>query len=51
MDISLDNIEHVLQPRWDQFGRRKNRETSEKVLELMTKENFNHTLVAPMSEK
>ncbi|KFY47414.1 hypothetical protein V495_01964 [Pseudogymnoascus sp. VKM F-4514 (FW-929)] len=39
MDVSLENIKGVMEPKWAHFGRNKNLETSEKVLELMNTEN------------
>lgn len=50
MDVSLEELKHVLEPKWAHFGRRKNFETSEKVLDLMSKENFRQTSDGPMSE-
>lgn len=43
MDVSLQNMKHVLEPKWAHFGRRKSLETSEKVFQLMSKENFRQT--------
>lgn len=43
MDVSLQNMKHVLEPKWAHFGRRKNLETSEKVFQLMSKEKFRQT--------
>ncbi|KAI9761202.1 MAG: Tryptophan--tRNA ligase, mitochondrial [Geoglossum simile] len=40
MDISLENLKHVLEPKWAHFGRKRNLETSEKVMEIMNSENF-----------
>lgn len=50
MDDSLENIKHVLERKWAHFGRRRNLETSEKVYEMMSKENFRHTSDGPMTE-
>ena len=50
MDVSLENLKHVLEPKWARFGRRKNLETSESVLEIMSRENFRKTSDAPMTE-
>ena len=35
MDVSLENLKGVLDSRWAHFGRKKNTETSQKVVELM----------------
>lgn len=43
MDVSLQNMKHVLEPKWAHFGRRKNVETSEKVFQIMSRENFRQT--------
>lgn len=43
MDVSLQNMKHVLEPKWAHFGRRKNLETSEKVFQLMSNEKFRQT--------
>ncbi|KAH0565798.1 mitochondrial 37S ribosomal protein rsm10 [Trichoglossum hirsutum] len=40
MDVSLENLKHVLEPKWAHFGRKRNLETSEKVMEMMNSENF-----------
>lgn len=50
MNDSLENLKHVLERKWARFGRRKNPETSEKVYEMMSKENFRHTSDGPMTE-
>jgi len=51
MDVSLQNMKHVLEPKWAHFGRRKNLETSEKVFQLMSNEKFRQNEdISPMSE-
>lgn len=50
MDVSLENLKHGLEPKWAQFGRRKNLETAERVYEMMNSEGFRHTSDAPMSK-
>ena len=40
MDVSLENLKDILEPKWAHFGRKKNLETSEKVTELMNKDTF-----------
>ena len=42
MDISLERLKYVLEPRWIYFGRKKNLSTSEKVVEMLKSERFNH---------
>ncbi|KAH0538718.1 40S ribosomal protein mrp10 [Glutinoglossum americanum] len=34
MDISLENLKHILEPKWAHFGRKRNLETPEKVMEM-----------------
>lgn len=48
MDVSLENLKQVLEPKWAHFGRRKSLETSERVLEMMRSEKFRHTSDAPL---
>ncbi|MCJ1466918.1 Tryptophan--tRNA ligase, mitochondrial [Pseudocyphellaria aurata] len=50
MDVSLENLKQVLEPKWAHFGRRKNLETSERVYEMMNRENFRQTSDGPMRE-
>lgn len=50
MDVSLENMKHVLEQKWAHFGRKKNLDTSEKVMEMMTSDRFRHTADAPLSE-
>lgn len=40
MDVSLENLKSVIEPKWAHFGRKKTLETSEKVMELMNSEKF-----------
>ena len=40
MDISLENLKHSLEPKWAHFGRKKNLDTSEKVMEMINGERF-----------
>lgn len=40
MDVSLENLKNVMEPKWAHFGRNKNPETSEKVLEMMNTEKY-----------
>lgn len=49
MDVSLENLKNVLEPKWAHFGRRKNLETSEKVYEMMKSERFRQVSDAPLS--
>ena len=48
MDVSLENMRNVLEPKWAHFGRRKNLETSERVYEMMKSEKFRYTSDAPL---
>lgn len=50
MDVSLQNVKHVLEPKWAHFGRRKNVETSEKVFQLMSEKKFRQTEDGSMTE-
>jgi small subunit ribosomal protein S10 len=40
MDVSLENLTNVIEPKWAHFGRKKTLKTSEKVMELMNSEKF-----------
>ncbi len=40
MDVSLENLRRRLDPQWAHFGRNKNVDTSEKVMEMMKSERF-----------
>jgi hypothetical protein len=40
MDINLENLKPTLDAKWETFGRKKNLETSEKVLEIMEDEAY-----------
>ncbi len=50
MDVSLENLKQVLEPKWAHFGRKKNLGTSEKVVEMLSSERFRHTADAPLSK-
>ncbi|KAI9677577.1 MAG: mitochondrial 37S ribosomal protein rsm10 [Caeruleum heppii] len=41
MDVSLENVKDALEPKWAHFGRKKNLETSEKVMEMLGSAQFN----------
>ena len=49
MDVSLENLNKTLEPKWAHFGRRKNMETSEKVYQMMASDHFKQTSDAPLS--
>jgi hypothetical protein len=53
MDVSLENLKNVMEPKWAHFGRNRNLETSEKVLELMNSEKYRLAATgnAPMTNK
>lgn len=36
MDISLQNLKEVIEPGWAHFGRKKNLETPERVMQMMS---------------
>ncbi|MCJ1323021.1 mitochondrial 37S ribosomal protein rsm10 [Xylographa vitiligo] len=40
MDVSLENLKQVLEPKWAHVGRKMNLETSEKVMEMMQSDGF-----------
>ncbi|MCJ1472843.1 mitochondrial 37S ribosomal protein rsm10 [Lambiella insularis] len=40
MDVSLENLKRVLEPKWAHFGRKKNSDTSEKVMEMLNSDRF-----------
>lgn len=52
MDVSLENLKSVMEPKWAHFGRKKNMETAEKVLEMMNTEKYRLAATgnAPMSK-
>jgi hypothetical protein len=43
MDVNLENLKGAMDPKWAHFGRKKNVETSEKVMELLNSEKFRAT--------
>lgn len=49
MDVSLENLKQVLEPKWAHFGRKKNLDTSEKVVEMLSSERFRHTADAALT--
>lgn len=50
MDVSLKKLKNVLEPKWAQFGRRKNLETSEKVFEMINGRNFRQSSSSATNE-
>ncbi|MCJ1367741.1 Tryptophan--tRNA ligase, mitochondrial [Acarospora aff. strigata] len=50
MDVSLENLKQALEPKWAHFGRKKNLDISEKVVEMLSSERFRHTADAPLSK-
>lgn len=40
MDVNLENLKGAVEPKWAHFGRKKNLDTSEKVMELMNSEKY-----------
>lgn len=50
MDVSLENLKQVLEPKWAHFGRKKNLDTSEKVVDMLSGERFRHSADAPLSK-
>ncbi len=40
MDVSLETVKANLEPKWVHFGRKKNLETSEKVMEILNSQKF-----------
>ena len=49
MDVSLENLKKVLEPKWAHFGRKKNLDTSEKVMEMMNSDRFRPVADGPLS--
>ena len=43
MDVNLENLKGAVEPNWAHFGRKKNLDTSEKVMELMSSEKYQAT--------
>ena len=48
MDVSLENLKQTLEPKWAHFGRKKNSDTSEKVMEMMNSAQFRHVDDGPL---
>lgn len=48
MDVSLEDLKSGLEPRWANFGIRKNPETSKKVFEMMSRNEIRQTSDGPM---
>ncbi|MCJ1406441.1 mitochondrial 37S ribosomal protein rsm10 [Ptychographa xylographoides] len=40
MDVSLENLKQVMEPKWAHFGRKKNLDTSEKVMEMLNSDRY-----------
>lgn len=49
MDVSIENLKRVLEPKWAHVGRKKNLDTSEKVMEMMENDQFRRTADGPLS--
>ncbi|MCJ1307885.1 Tryptophan--tRNA ligase, mitochondrial [Agyrium rufum] len=49
MDVSLENLREVLEPKWAHFGRKKTLGTSEKVMEMLNSDRFRNTSDGPFS--
>ena len=49
MDVSLENLKQVLEPKWAHFGRKKNLDTSEKVMEMLNSDRFRDIDDGPLS--
>jgi hypothetical protein len=47
MDVSLQSSRSNLDPAWAHFGRNKNVDTSEKVMEMMNSDRFRRTDEGP----
>lgn len=43
MDVGLEDLKKDLEPRWGDFGIRKNPETSKMVFEMMSRKGFGQT--------
>ncbi|MCJ1248317.1 Tryptophan--tRNA ligase, mitochondrial [Trapelia coarctata] len=50
MDISLENLRKVLEPKWAHFGRKKNPDTAEKVMEMLNSDRFKNVDDATSSQ-
>lgn len=48
MDVSLENLKRVLEPKWAHFGRKKNSDTSEKVMEMLNSDRFRYMDNGPL---
>lgn len=40
MDVSLENLKGIIEPKWAHFGQKEGSGTAEKVVELMNDESF-----------
>lgn len=49
MDVSLENLKKVLEPKWAHFGRKKNLDTSEKAMEIINSDQFRSTADGPLN--
>ena len=48
MDVNLENLKQVIEPKWAHFGRKKNLDTSEKVMEMLDSPRFRNTADGPL---
>ena len=49
MDVSLENMKKVLEPKWAHFGRKKIPDTAEKVLEMLRGDRFKNSDDGPFN--
>lgn len=51
MDVKLENLKQVTDPKWAHFGRRKNPQTAEQVMELMKSQELRRIDDGPMRDR
>ena len=50
MDVKLESIQKVIDSKWAHFGRRKNSQTAEQVMELMKSRELRRIDDGPMAD-
>ena len=48
MDVDPGNLDSILEPRWAHFGRKKNVDTAQKIIELMQNDKLRSLDDGPM---
>jgi len=50
MDVKLENLQQSTDPKWAHFGRRKNPQTAQQIMELMKSRELRRTDDGPMAD-